>query len=261
MSATATDGRLAVVTGAASGIGAAVARGLAASGVSIAAVDADEERLEGVVSELQAHGHLVCACAIDVCDARAVENFVTVTERDIGPIEILVNVAGVLRMSPLMHLCDEDWAAMFAVNTTGVFNMSRAVAKSMISRHSGCIVTVASNASRVPRIHMGGYAASKAASTMLTKCFGLELARYGIRCNVVSPGSTDTPMLHSTWSSRDDRQVTLNGSLAAFRVGIPLQKLARPEDVADAVAFLVSDSAGHITMQDLYVDGGAALGA
>jgi 2,3-dihydro-2,3-dihydroxybenzoate dehydrogenase len=110
-------------------------------------------------------------------------------------------------------------------------------------------------------MHMAAYCASKAASALFTKCLGLELAEFGVRCNVVSPGSTDTPMLHSMWTDDSGADATLDGSLSAYRVGIPLGKLARPEDVAHAVAFLASDAAGHITMHDLCVDGGAALGA
>lgn len=138
--------------------------------------------------------------------------------------------------------------------------MSRAVARRMIRRRAGTIVTVSSNAAYVPRMRMAAYAASKAASTAFTKCLGLELAEYGIRCNVVSPGSTDTPMLRGMWTDESGPRATIDGSLEAYRAGIPLRKLARPEDVAEAVAFLVSDRASHITMHDLCVDGGATLG-
>ena len=106
---------------------------------------------------------------------------------------------------------------------------------------------------------MAGYSASKAASSLFTRCLGLELAEYGIRCNVVSPGSTETPMLQSMWEDESGRQATLKGSLATYKLGIPLGKLAQTRDVAEAVCFLASDAAGHITMQDLYVDGGASL--
>lgn len=108
---------------------------------------------------------------------------------------------------------------------------------------------------------MAAYAASKAAAAAFTRCLGLELARHGIRCNVVAPGSTDTPMLTGMYHDTDAARHSIDGVPADFRVGIPLGKLARPADVADAVAFLLSDRAGHITMHDLVVDGGATLGA
>ncbi|MBV9786821.1 MAG: SDR family oxidoreductase, partial [Chloroflexi bacterium] len=147
------------------------------------------------------------------------------------------------------------------INTTGVFYVCRAVAHYMIRRKSGAIVTVSSNAAAVPRMHMAAYAASKAATTMFTKCLGLELAQYGIRCNIVSPGSTDTEMQRSMWVDEGGAQQVIAGALQSFRLGIPLNKLATPAEVADAVMFLVSDRARHITLHDLRVDGGATLGA
>jgi 2,3-dihydro-2,3-dihydroxybenzoate dehydrogenase len=107
---------------------------------------------------------------------------------------------------------------------------------------------------------MAAYAASKAAAVMFTKCLGLELAGDGIRCNVVAPGSTDTPMLRGMWADGDGAATVLAGSPGAYRVGVPLGRIGAAEDVADAVLFLASDLARHITMHDLYVDGGAALG-
>jgi 2,3-dihydro-2,3-dihydroxybenzoate dehydrogenase len=176
-----------------------------------------------------------------------------------GPISILVNVAGVLRTGPIVDISDEDWAAVFTVNTNGVFHFCRAAARRMAARGEGAIITVASNATGVPRMNMAAYSASKAATTMFTKCLGLELAGRGIRCNVVSPGSTDTAMQRAMWTADSAEQSVIDGSLAAYRTGIPLRKLAKPADVADAVAFLASDQAAHITMHDLFVDGGAAL--
>ena len=171
------------------------------------------------------------------------------------------NAAGVLRMGEVSSLSDEDWWQMFAVNCTGVFLMSRAVVTRMVARRRGSMVTVASNASGTARIGMAGYGASKAAASQFTKSLGLEVARYGIRCNVVAPGSTDTAMLHAMWSDDSGPQLTIEGQLETFKTGIPLGKLARPADVADAVAFLLSDQAAHITMHQLTVDGGATLGA
>lgn len=107
---------------------------------------------------------------------------------------------------------------------------------------------------------MAAYAASKAASTMFTKCLGLELAQYNIRCNIVSPGSTDTEMQWSLWSDENGAQAAIAGSPEAFKVGIPLKKIATPSNISDAVLFLVTDRANHITMNDICVDGGATLG-
>ncbi|WP_367129054.1 2,3-dihydro-2,3-dihydroxybenzoate dehydrogenase [Saccharothrix sp. HUAS TT1] len=256
-----TNGTVALVTGAAGGIGAAVVRTLAAGGAAVAAVDRDADALAGQVARWNADGLAVRAHPADVSDAARVEEVVAAVERDLGPIDQLVNAAGVLRLGEVVDLGDEDWHTTIAVNTTGVFLVSRAVVRRMTGRRRGAVVTVASNAAATPRTHMAVYAASKAAATMFTKCLGLEVARHGVRCNVVAPGSTDTPMLSSMWHDETGPRGTIEGRPEEFRVGIPLGKLARPEDVADAVAFLLSDAASHITLHALTVDGGAALGA
>ncbi|AGP37158.1 2,3-dihydroxybenzoate-2,3-dehydrogenase [Sorangium cellulosum So0157-2] len=253
--------RVALVTGAAQGIGEAVARALAARGAAVAALDANRERLDAVVADLTAGGRRAAAFAADVSDGEAVDGVVDRVERELGPLDILVNVAGILRVGPVLELSDDDWERTFAVNTRGVVNVSRAVARRMTGRASGSIVTVGSNAARTPRVHMAAYAASKAATTMFTKCLGLELARYNIRCNVVSPGSTDTPMQRALWTDGRGARAVIAGSPEAFKLGIPLNRIAETEDVAAAVLFLASDQARHVTMHDLCVDGGATLGA
>ncbi|NUT91693.1 MAG: SDR family oxidoreductase, partial [Saccharothrix sp.] len=180
---------------------------------------------------------------------------------EFGRIDFLVNVAGVLRPRSVLDTSDEDWSTTFGVNATGVFNTSRAVARHMIEDgRGGAIVTIASNAAAVPRSRMAAYGASKAASVAFTKTLALELAEHSIRCNVVSPGSTDTPMLRTLTGGADPSAAAIAGDATQFKVGIPLKKIARPSDVADAVLFLLSDHANHVTMQELFVDGGAALG-
>jgi 2,3-dihydro-2,3-dihydroxybenzoate dehydrogenase len=251
---------LAVVTGAAGGIGAAIVSALAERGTVVAAVDRDLDALRVLAKENSTNG-LVSTYALDVAAGAEVEAFVELVERDLGPIDSLVNAAGVLRLGLAHELTDADWSTTLATNCTGVFNMCRAVAGRMIPRGRGTIVTVASNAAGTARMEMSAYSASKAAAVAFTKCLGLELARHGIRCNVVSPGSTDTPMLTGMWQDAGAVRTSIDGVPAAFRVGIPLGRIARPHDVADAVSFLLSDRAGHITMQDLVVDGGATLGA
>jgi 2,3-dihydro-2,3-dihydroxybenzoate dehydrogenase len=243
-----TVGGVALVTGAGQGIGRAVAAAFAAQGIRVAAVDRDPA------------GAGQPAYAADVASPAQVDAMVEAVETDLGPITILVNVAGILRTGPVVGFADEDWADTFAVNAGGVFHVSRAVARRMIPRRAGVIVTVSSNAAGVPRAGMAAYAASKAAATHFTKSLGLELAPYGIRCNVVAPGSTDTPMQRALWTAAGPAAV-IGGDPAAFRTGIPLGRLAEPADIADAVLFLASDRARHITMHDLYVDGGATLRA
>lgn len=253
--------KVAVVTGAGSGIGRTVALRLGEAGAVVVALDRDTEAVRSVAKEIRAAGGAAGEVTADVASSPAVTAAVAGVEERYGPIDLLVNVAGVLRMGAATELTDEDWRRTFSVNTDGVFYVSRAVARRMVGRRRGAIVTVASNAARVPRAHMAAYGASKAASSSFTRALGLEVAEHGVRCNVVNPGSTDTPMLRGMWTDDNGLEHTIDGDPTAYRVGIPLRKLGRPEDVADAVVFLLSERAGHITMHELCVDGGASLSA
>ncbi|MFI1070474.1 2,3-dihydro-2,3-dihydroxybenzoate dehydrogenase [Streptomyces puniciscabiei] len=253
-------GRVAWVTGAAGGIGRAVVRRLAEDGARIAASDTNPVALEEVIAELPgAARHM--AVELDVRDADAVESALDRIEAGLGPVDVAVNCAGILRTGPIAALTQETWEEVLRCNATGVFLVSRAVAGRMAARGGGSIVTVGSNAAALPRMNMAAYAASKAASTIFTKCLGLELAATGVRCNVVAPGSVDTAMQHALWHGPDARQKVIDGDPATYRLGIPLRRLAAPEDVAETVAFLASDRSRHITMQDIYVDGGQSLRA
>lgn len=250
-------GRVALVTGAAQGIGRAIALALATQGVKVAAADVQAERLEQACA-----GHTnLHAYAVDVADAQAVATLVGQLESSLGPIDYLVNAAGVLHLGEALDLTDADWLRTFAINTHGVFFLSRAVARGMRERRRGAIVTLGSNAASTARTQMSAYGASKAATAQLMRCLGLELAPFGIRCNVVAPGSTDTDMQRQLWTDETGPQRVIGGSLPQFRCGIPLGRIAAPEDIAGAVLFLLSDAARHITLQSLIVDGGATLGA
>lgn len=246
------EGKVALVTGGARGIGKAVVDGLAEAGAIVAAVD---------LVEAGPFRSGVTSFVADVGDPAAVARVVDDVERELGPIGIGASVAGVLKPGSVVETSDEDWAATFAVNSTGVFTVLREISRRMVPRGGGVLVTVGSNAAGVPRSGMAAYAASKAAATMLTRCLGLELAGSGIRCNIVSPGSTDTDMQRLLWTDENGPDRVIAGNPEQFRVGIPLGRIADPADIADAVLFLASDRARHITMQNLYVDGGATLRA
>ncbi|WP_433665931.1 2,3-dihydro-2,3-dihydroxybenzoate dehydrogenase [Nocardia sp. CA-136227] len=252
--------KVAVVTGAAGGIGEEIVRELAFSGIAVAMVDRDRDALERVASGLGLENCELLPLVADVSNAEQAEQAVVQAVDVLGGIDYLVNAAGVLQSGWITEMSDNDWHHTMAVNVGGVFHMSRAAARHMVRRSSGAIVTVSSNAGSTPRVGMAGYAASKAAATMFTRCLGLELARYGIRCNVVAPGSTDTPMLTALWNHEQASRIAVDGVPEAFRVGIPLGRVAQPDDIAAAVRFLLSDAAAHITMQELVVDGGATLG-
>lgn len=258
MRSTGLEGRTALVTGAGGGIGEALVRLLVEEGANVLATDFSEASL-APLTNLPADR--VIRRVLDVRDAAAVDGLIESHEREAGPIHFGASVAGILATGFVTETSDETWRNVFAVNCDGVFHVSRALARRMKQRRQGALVTVSSNAAGIPRHAMAAYAASKAAATMFTRCLGLELAPFGIRCNIVAPGSTLTPMQTGMWTDAAGAEKVIAGSLESFKSGIPLGKLATPQEVAEAVVFLLSDRASHITMSDLYVDGGATLRA
>ncbi|WP_045392578.1 2,3-dihydro-2,3-dihydroxybenzoate dehydrogenase [Falsirhodobacter sp. alg1] len=248
-------GRNVLVSGAAGGIGRAAITMLNAAGAHVIATDT--EQALSTATELSKDGIALMPC--DLRDPAAVEAMVAEAEASSGPLHLALHAAGVLGTGPILDTTAEEWRRVQGINLDGSFHFMQAVGRRLRSGSDAALVVISSNAATIPRLDMGPYCASKAALTMLTRCLGLELAQYGVRCNVIAPGSTLTPMQTGMWRDENGPTRVLAGDLASYRTGIPLGKLATPEDIAQAAMFLLSDQAGHITMADLYIDGGATL--
>lgn len=244
-------GKRAWVTGAGQGIGRRVAERLVEAGAQVLGLD----------RQFRPEALPFAQRVIDIADAVQVETVCTELLAQDGWLDVFVHAAGVLRLGNVEELSTADWEASMAVNAGGAFHLLRQLLPVFKRQRHGAIVCVASNAAHVPRLGMAAYCASKAALAALSQCAALELAGYGVRCNLVSPGSTDTPMLQGMWADADGRRRTIEGNPEQFRLGIPLRKIATPDEVASAVLFLASDLASHITLHDLVVDGGATLAA
>lgn len=247
------------VTGAAQGIGLQIANTLLALGARVIGIDRQ-------VAAIDLPAHDFELVQLNLADAQAVaECCETLLAAGKAP-QVLINAAGVLRLGALESLSLDDWHSCFDVNVSGVFYLLRNLIPHFKQQGFGSIVNIASNAAHVPRINMGAYCASKAALVSLSHCVALELAAYGVRCNLVSPGSTDTAMLRNMLApagadSADIFERTIQGLPEQFKLGIPLKKIASAQEVANTAVFLASDLASHITMQDIVVDGGATLAA
>lgn len=201
---------------------------------------------------------------IDVADQQGIEELVT-TIQETYLIAGAINGAGVLAHGPALDLQDVDLQNLLDVNVRGVINLSRAVARAMIQQSphpidslSRSLLTIASNSASGPRASLAAYGASKAFASHYTRSLGLEIASAGIRCNVICPGTTKTPMVTAMWGDKDGSQEAIDGSPELYRLGIPLQRVAEPVDIAPAAAFLMSQAARHITLQELTIDGGAS---
>ncbi|EGD0873124.1 2,3-dihydro-2,3-dihydroxybenzoate dehydrogenase [Salmonella enterica] len=239
------------VTGAGKGIGYATA---------LAFVDAGA-RVIGFDREFTQESYPFATEVMDVADAGQVAQVCQRVLQKTPRLDVLVNAAGILRMGATDALSVDDWQQTFAVNVGGAFNLFSQTMAQFHRQQGGAIVTVASDAAHTPRIGMSAYGASKAALKSLALTVGLELAGCGVRCNVVSPGSTDTDMQRTLWVSEDAEQQRIRGFGEQFKLGIPLGKIARPQEIANTILFLASDLASHITLQDIVVDGGSTLGA
>lgn len=244
------DGKTVWVTGAGKGIGYAAALAFHQQGATVVGLDVAFDGAYPFAIE-----------QLDIADARQVEQVCARLFAASPRLDVLVNAAGILRMGATDALSHADWQQTFAVNVGGAFHLYQQVMPRFRAQRSGAIVTVASDAAHTPRIGMSAYGASKAALKSLTLTVGLELAPFGVRVNLVSPGSTDTHMQRTLWTTEDAEQRRIAGFAEQFKLGIPLGKIARPHEIASVIIFLASEQASHITLQDIVIDGGSTLGA
>lgn len=249
-------GRVALVTGGAAGIGAAIAQWLARDGARVAVTDIELSAAEDVASRLSGS----IALELDVTDAESARAAVVATEERLGPIDILVNNAGVSTMGPLWELTERDWDFNMDVNAKGVFLVTRAVLPGMMTRRSGCIVNTASMAGKKAVPFLAHYCASKWACIGLTKSAAVELGPYGIRVNCVCPGYVSTGMQEREleWEAKL-RGMTPSQVAADYVRLTPLGRMETPDDVAKAVLFLCQPGSEFITGAAIDVTGGANL--
>ena len=239
--------RIAVVTGAAGGMGRAIATAFIEAGAAVALLDRDREGLRALEEQLNAAGGRVAAIACDTGSEASIADAARACADKLGPADILVNNAGILRAGPLANLPLEEWNTLLAVNLTGYLLCAQAFRPQMLGRPAA-LVHIASIAASNPQPRSGGYSPSKAAVAMLSRQLALEWGPDGIRSNIVSPGLIRTPMSESFYQApgvKERREAML-----------PARRIGTPQDIADAVIFLASPRSSYVTGGEILVDGG-----
>lgn len=240
------EGKKAVVTGAGRGIGRSIALALAAAGADVAVLDMDESGAGETAGLIEQTGRKSLARAVNVAVFAEVQGGINKILDLWGSIDIVVNNAGITRDNLLIRMNEEDWDSVIGVNLKGSFNLSKAVARSMMKQRTGCIVNIASIIGMMGNAGQANYAASKGGLIALTKSLAKEMAPRGIRVNAVAPGFIATEMTDKIPEKIRDEMVK----------AIPLGRMGAPDDVAAVVSFLVSPAAAYITGQVIVVDGG-----
>ena len=247
-----TEARTAIVTGAARGIGAAVATRLAADGMAVAVIDLDEAACAGTVDAITDAGGKALAVGADVSDAAAVDAAVERIASELGAPTVLVNNAGILRDNLLFKMTVEDWDLVMGVHLRGAFNMAKAAQKHMVEAKFGRIVNLSSTSALGNR-GQANYSAAKAGMQGLTKTLAIELGKFGITANAIAPGFIQTDM---TAATAERVGVPFDDFIKFSAEQIPVARVGQPDDIAHTASFLASEGAGFVSGQVIYVAGG-----
>jgi len=242
------DGRVCVVTGAAGGIGAEIARELAAVGARVALLDRDEKAAKAVAATIAETGAKAIGVHCDITDEASVNGAAEAIAGQLGRCDVLVNNAAAIYADALMNVKIDKWNQLMSVNLTGFLLCSQVFGRQMIAGGGGSMVHVASISGGVPQPYSGAYSVSKAGVKMLSRLLAVELGEHGIRSNVVSPAMVRTPMSEVIY--KDPEVLRLRENI------VPMRRISGPPDIAEAVLFLASDRASYISGQDILVDGG-----
>ena len=256
-------GRVALITGAASGIGRAAAERLASEGAAVAAVDRNEAGARETADAITARSGRAAAYGLDVAASDAVTETVARVARELGPVDVLANIAGIgdtASLDGIAGIDDARWQRVLAVNLSGPFFLCRAVIPSMVERGGGAIVNVSSLAGR-SKSALGGlaYSSSKAGLLGLTRHLAFDYGPRGVRVNAICPGAVDTPMLRAggVGAARSpEEEAARRTRLAAYQYFMPIKRVSRAEEQAAAIAFLASDDASYVNGVALDVNGG-----
>jgi 2-hydroxycyclohexanecarboxyl-CoA dehydrogenase len=242
--------RVAVVTGGASGMGAAIGRRLVAQGHRVALLDLDGEGAQRIAKDLRARGANAIGCPVDVADRAAVDEALREVHSEFGLIEIMVTSAGLDAFESFTDISVAAWERMLAVNLTGTFHCLQAAVPDMLAARWGRIVTISSSSAQSGAARMAHYVASKGGVIGLTKALAVELAPHGITVNTIPPGFIDTPMARRAEAAGDIP------SIDAIVARTPVRRAGTADDIAAACAFLCSNEAGYVTGQLIGVNGG-----
>jgi 3-oxoacyl-[acyl-carrier protein] reductase len=248
--------RVALVTGAARGIGAATARRLAADGLAVAVLDLDETATKSTVDAITAAGGTAVGIGADVADRAQVDDAVARVASELGPPTVLVNNAGVLRDNLIFKMTDDDWDTVLAVHLRGAFLVTRAVQAHMVDQRWGRIVNLSSTSALGNR-GQANYAAAKAGMQGFTKTLAIELGRSNVTANAVAPGFIETDMTAATAARMGVDFESLKKGMAEQ---IAVRRVGQPDDVAHTISFLISEGAGFVSGQVIYVSGGPTSG-